>query len=199
MKWSITPFLLLATLLAGELNAQSLWKADAPRATLIGDNSARQKGDILTILINESQKVKDKQNVKLEKDTSLNTALTSFDIDSNAFDPLPNVITQTEREFEGKSNYDKEGSFTASISVIVIDVQPNGNLIIEGKRKIFMDDEEKTIQITGIIRPLDITTKNTVTSDKVAEASVSYVGDGPLTQNTERNWFDSVISWLWPF
>lgn len=199
MKWSITLFLLLATVLAGELNAQSLWKADAPRAVLIGDNIARQKGDILSILINESQKVQDNQNVKLEKDTSLNSALTSFDIDSNAFDPLPNVITQTEREFEGKSNYNKEGSFTASISVIVIDVQPNGNLIIEGKRNIFMDDEEKTIQITGIIRPLDITTTNTVTSDKVAEASVSYVGDGPLTQNTERNWLDSLVSWLWPF
>jgi len=125
--------------------------------------------------------------------------LTSFDIKANAFDPLPNVVTETARDFEGKTDYNKEGSFKTSISVTVIDVMPNGNLVIEGKRNIFMDEEEKTIQITGLVRPIDVSPENTVTSDRVSEARVSYVGEGPNTQNTQRNWFDEVLSWLWPF
>jgi hypothetical protein len=114
--------ILLSGLLASSSEAQSLWVDDGPRANLISSNVARKKGDILTIIILESQKVEDKQEVKLEKDTALNSVLESFNIDANAFQPLPDMIESTSKDFEGKSDYDKEGNFEARISVTVKDV-----------------------------------------------------------------------------
>lgn len=197
-----TMLFLLAALAGASIlpvQAQSLWVKGGMKANLIADNVARQKGDILTIIIRESQKLKDKQEVKLEKDTSLDSVLQSFNIAPNAFSTLPDLKTETKRYFDGKSDYKKEGNFEARISVTVKDVLPNGNLIIEGRRKIYMDDEEKTIKISGVVRPFDITPENTVASEKVSDARVSYDGEGSLSHNTERNWLDQLFAFLWPF
>jgi flagellar L-ring protein precursor FlgH len=191
--------LALAVVLAEEARTQSLWSDQGPRANLIADNVAGRKGDILTIIISEAQKIEDKQEVKLEKETSLDSVLESFNIKPNAFSTLPDLKTTTTKDFEGKSDYDKEGRFEAKVSVTVIDVLPNGNLVIEGRRNIFMDDEEKTLKITGVVRALDITTDNTVQSEKVADARVSYDGEGELSRATERSWFDKLLDIIWPF
>ena len=200
---TMTPMLLSAMLLCGVLAetaaAQSLWTEDGPKANLIASNIARKKGDLLTIIIRESQKVEDKQEVKLEKESTLDSVLESFNIKENAFNPLPDMKQTTSKDFEGKSDYDKEGSFEASISVTVKDVLPNKNLVVEGRRHIYMDDEEKIIKISGVVRPIDVSSENTVTSDKVSEAMVSYEGDGPLTRNTKKNWFDKILDFIWPF
>jgi len=193
----IVLFLLLAT--AASTSAQSLWKDDGPRASLISDNVARKQGDILTIIVQESQTVNDKQEVKLEKESDLNSALTSFNIKENMWNPLPDMKQTTTSDFEGKADYKKEGRFEARISATVIDTLPNGNLVIEGRRHIYMDNEEKTIKVTGVVRPLDITTENTIASEKVSDARVSYDGEGELSRSTERSWFDSFLSIIWPF
>ncbi|MFH2000188.1 MAG: flagellar basal body L-ring protein FlgH [Planctomycetota bacterium] len=185
--------------LAGTTQAQSLWDDNGRTANLISDNVAKECGDILTIIINEAQKIEDKQAVKMEKDSSLNSVLQSFNLKPNVFNTLPDLKQATTRDFEGKSNYDKEGSFEARISVTVIDVLPNGNMVIEGRRNIFMDDEEKKIKITGTIRPLDIEKDNTIPSEKVSEARVSYDGEGSLSRTTEKGWFDSFLDFIWPF
>jgi flagellar L-ring protein precursor FlgH len=62
-----------------------------------------------------------------------------------------------------------------------------------------MDDEEKIIKISGVVRPMDISSENTVPSEKVSEAMVSYDGEGPLSKNTEKNWLDKVLDFIWPF
>lgn len=83
-------FTLIAALLLGQAAlSQSLWKEDGARANLISDNTSRAKGDIITIVIKESQKVNDKQDVKLEKKSSLDTALKNFNIKPNTFNTLP--------------------------------------------------------------------------------------------------------------
>jgi flagellar L-ring protein precursor FlgH len=179
--------------------AQSLWSDNGPNANLIADNVAKKKGDILTIIIKESQKVEDKQEVKLEKESTLDSVLESFNISDNTFNPLPDFIQETTKDFEGKSDYNKENAFETRITVQVIDVMPNGNLVIEGRRNIFMDDEEKKIKITGTVRPLDITPDNTVLSSKVCDARVSYDGEGTLSRTTEKGWLDAILDFIWPF
>lgn len=190
---------LLAFWLSGAAAAQSLWDDHGPNAHLIGDNIAGKRGDILTIIIQESQKIEDRQEVKMEKESTLDSVLESFNIKANTFNTLPDMKQATSRDFEGKSDYGKEGSFEARITVTVVDVMPNGNLVIEGHRNIFMDDEEKSIQITGVVRPLDITTFNTVPSEKVSDARVSYDGEGSLSRTTERGWLDGLLDFIWPF
>lgn len=199
-QFTITLLVLFWTvLLSGAASSQSLWDDNGPNANLIADNVARNKGDILTIIVSETQKVEDKQEVKMEKQSTLDSVLKSFDIKENAFNPLPDMVQETTHDFEGTADYDKEGKFEARITVTVIDILPNGNLIIQGRRKIYMDNEEKTIKISGVVRPMDITTQNTVPSSRVAEASVSYDGEGDLSRNTEKSWLDNILDIIWPF
>lgn len=199
-QFTITLLVLFWTaLLSGAASSQSLWDDNGPNANLIADNVARNKGDILTIIVNESQKVEDKQEVKMEKQSTLDSVLKSFNIKENAFNPLPDMVQETTHDFEGTADYDKEGKFEARITVTVMDILPNGNLIIQGRRKIYMDNEEKTIKISGVVRPMDITTENTVPSSRVAEASVSYDGEGDLSRNTEKSWLDNILDIIWPF
>ena len=77
---------------------------------------------------------------------------------------MPAIAGNSNRDLTGEAKYDKEGKFETRLSVIVIDVQPNGNLVIEGRRRIVVDKETKCIRVTGIVRPYDVTTFNTINS-----------------------------------
>lgn len=191
--------LLLGTI-ALPADAQSIWQNTTNRRSLYADSSARRVGDLLTVQIQESQVIQNNESSKLEKDSSLTAAIEDFDIKPNAFNtPLPSVATTSESEFEGSATYNKNGSFRTNLTVMVIDVLPNGNMVIEGSRDIQIDREHKRIRISGIVRPRDVSTGNSVTSSQVAQARISYEGSGPLTQSTNRSWFDRILMFVWPF
>jgi flagellar L-ring protein precursor FlgH len=190
---------LVLALLAATAAAQSLWNPDRPSPSLFSDTTARAAGDVLTIVINEKQTVKNKEDTELQKTTSLDAALTNFDVLPNAFNPLPSVAGNSDRQFDGEAKYDKEGNFETRLSAIVIDVQPNGNLVVEGRRRIVIDKETKCIRVTGIVRPYDVTNANTVYSWQVANASIAYEGSGPLTRSTNRGFLGELLDFVWPF
>jgi flagellar L-ring protein FlgH len=179
--------------------AQSLWNPDRPSPPLCADTTARAVGDVLTIVISEKQTVKNKEDTELSKSTSLDAALTNFDILPNAFNPLPAVAGSSDKQFDGEAKYDKQGSFETRLSVLVIDVQPNGNLVVEGRRRIVVDREVKCIRVTGIVRPYDVTTANAIFSWQVANASVAYEGNGTLTRTTNRGFLGELLDFIWPF
>jgi flagellar L-ring protein precursor FlgH len=191
--------LIVIVLVAALAPAQSLWCCDRPSPALCSDTTARSSGDVLTIVISEKQTVKNKEDTTLSKTTSLEAALTNFDVLPNAFNPLPSVAGNSDRQFDGEAKYDKEGNFETRLSVIVIDVQPNGNLVVEGRRRIVIDRETKCIRVTGIVRPYDVTTLNTVFSWQVANASVAYEGSGTLTRTTNRGFLGELLDYVWPF
>lgn len=185
----------------------SLWPRDpaaARRATLVGDTVARARGDTLTILIRESQQITNRESTLLQQSTSAKGEIKELSGLPNAFRPgLPGGEVSSAREFKAGGQYDKDGKFEARVTAVVVDVQPNGNLVVEGARSVRLDDETKTIKISGIVRPFDVTPSNTVLSEDLAEASVSYEGDGPLTRNGKRGVLGSVVDFffhhLWPF
>ncbi|MFT5462957.1 MAG: flagellar L-ring protein precursor FlgH, partial [Planctomycetota bacterium] len=88
-------------------------------------------------------------------------------------------------------------------TAIVIDVLPNGNMVLQGRREIRVDNETKLIEFSGMIRSYDVLPNNTIESQLVAEAKISYQGTGDLTNSTNRTgvgrFLHSVISWFWPF
>jgi flagellar L-ring protein FlgH len=181
----------------------SIYDPDEGPFGLIGTRSATRVGDLVTIVIAENQNVKNEESSDLSKGTSLDYQLTNFDIAPKAFSTLPRVAATSDDQFTGTANYEKKGTFTARVTAIVIDVLPNGNLIVEGRREIRIDQETKLIEFSGIIRRWDISPDNTVASELVANAKVSYTGTGPLTNSTNRQgigrWLHDAIGWLWPF
>jgi flagellar L-ring protein precursor FlgH len=185
--------------LAGAAGAQSLWNPQHPQPAFFADATARNVGDILSVVISEQQKIKNQEKSTFDKESTLDAALEDFKVFPDAFNPLPTVKGRSTREFEGDAKYDKTGSFETRVSVVVIDVLPNGNMLIEGRRKVVIDKETKTMRLTGLVRPFDVTSVNTVLSSQVANASIAYEGVGPLTTATNRGWLSNLLDTIWPF
>lgn len=170
---------------------------------MIADKTARRAGDLITVLIVENQEVKNEETAQLRRATKLDYKLDSFDIKPGAFSTLPRLAATSQDDFNGTANVEKNGAFTARITAIVMDVLPNGALVIKGRREIKVDKETKVIEFSGVVRRYDIRADNTVLSELVADARVSYTGEGQLTDTTSRrglgNLIHRAIIWLWPF
>ena len=200
---SLLALLALGATATAQARPGSIYNPDRGPQSMIGDKTARRPGDLLTVLIVESQDVANQEQSALKKETNLDYALDSFNVKPSAFNILPDITGKSTDELTGTANYQKKGSFQARITAIVMDVLPNGNLVISGRREIRVDQEIKVIEFSGIVRRYDVQPANTVESELVAEARVSYVGRGPLTNTTNRRglggWLHGAISWLWPF
>jgi flagellar L-ring protein precursor FlgH len=190
---------IVLTLIVAATPAQSLWSARRPSPSLISDTTARNTGDVLTVVISETQTIKNQEKTEFRKDASLDASLDTWTIFEDLFDTLPAVSGSSNRGMISDAKYDKQGVLQTRISVLVIDVMPNGNMLVEGRRRIVMDQETKTIRFTGIVRPYDVTSLNTVLSENVANASIAYEGQGPLTATTGRGWLSELLDFVWPF
>jgi len=203
----LTSIALIVACSASATHAQarrgSIYDPSAGPVGLIANKTAMKMGDLVTISISEQQDLKNEESSDLKKGTTLDYQLTNFDIKPNAFTTLPRVAGKSDDQFTGTANYSKKGTFQARVTAVVVDVLPNGNLVVNGRREIKIDKETKLIEFSGIIRRYDIKSDNTVESELVANAKVAYTGTGPLTNSTNRTgvgaWVHDAISWVWPF
>ncbi|MBK7642611.1 MAG: flagellar basal body L-ring protein FlgH [Planctomycetes bacterium] len=181
----------------------SIYDPDQGPYGLIANKVGSRVGDLVTIVINESQDVKNEESSDLSKQTNLSYKLNNFDIKPNAFSTLPGLDASSDDGLKGTANYKKKGTFIARVTAVVVDVLPNGNLVVNGRREIRIDKETKLIEFSGILRRYDIGADNSIASELVANAKVSYVGTGPLTDSTNRKGLGalihSAIAWVWPF
>lgn len=195
---------------AGALFAQapqsrpgSIYDPNAGPFGLVANKTAGRPGDLLTIEISENQDLKNEETSDLKKETSLKQELASFDVKPNAFSVLPSLEGSSADALKGTANVSKKGKFTARVTAVVVDVLPNGNLVVNGRREIRIDQETKLIEFSGIVRRWDIRADNTIPSELVAEAKVAYTGSGPLTDAGQRKglgkWIHDALQWLWPF
>ena len=157
----------------------SLCRAAVPRITaalerlansagpigMIADKTARRAGDLLTVVIAEAQDISNEESANLTKSTTLEYALDSFNIKPNAFNPLPDIEATSQDDFNGTANYEKKGTFSARITAIVMDVLPNGNLVIQGRREVRVDGEVKVLEFSGIVRRYDVSRTNSIESE----------------------------------
>lgn len=184
-------------------SAQSLWPGDGRRGHLLADTTARQKGDIITVLIRESQKTDQTESQELTQETSLSAVLKTLDLKPGMLSTLPKAEASSTRSFKGDGTLASERTIEARITALVVDVMPNGNLVIEGRRTVQVDDEVKRMVISGLVRQQDITSSNTVLSENIAEATVRIEGSGPLHRAANRGLvgeiFDAIWHNLWPF
>lgn len=169
----------------------------------VASKVAAKVGDLVTVVISETQDLKNEESSDITKKTGLNYKIENFDIAPNAFSTLPQLTASSNDEFNGEANYSKKGKFQARLTAVVVDVLPNGNLIVGGRREIRIDKETKLLEFCGIVRSYDVKSDNTVASERVADARVSYVGKGPLTNGTNRRgvggWIHDALDFLWPF
>ncbi len=164
---------------------------------------AYRVGDLVTIVVSETQDLKNEETSDISKSTGVDYKVTNFDVKPNAFSVLPRLAASSDDQFNGSANYKKKGTFTARLTATVVDVLPNGNLVLQGRREIRIDKETKMLEFGGVVRRYDLRNDNSVASERVANARISYEGTGPLTNGTNRRglggFVHDTLDWLWPF
>ena len=184
---------------AANSQAGSIWaKRDKNMKDLYADDVARKIGDILTITITEASKVENKVKRDLKKDTKRSTA---FNGDVGDIAKLPDfgMTAEGNNELKSKADYKDERKFVDSVTVIVIDVMPNGNLVVMGSRNRDIGGDIQIIEVSGIIRPNDIAFNNTVKSEQVANFNIISRNKGVSAPFNKPGWLGRIFDLLGPF
>jgi flagellar L-ring protein precursor FlgH len=179
---------------ASELKAESLWREaeeEANGQSIFSETKGHKIGDIITILIIENSTAVQKATTQNKKSSNLGvkagTGPLSF---------IPNISSGASGDFSGDGTTSRSGNISAKISARVTKIFPNGNLAIEGKRSIRINDEVQDITITGIARTLDISSENTILSTFLADAQIKYKGNGVVGTVNRPGVIKRVSDWL---
>ena len=174
--------------------------------SLYGDVKARQIGDIITVVIEESSTMSREAKQGSSKSTSGGgaanfghpTVETSDEVIGGPWKTitLPEFKWDLKHDFSGGGELSSKEDFTSTMSARVLDVLPNGNLLLEGKRTVKLQQENVQVTLTGMVRPKDIRSDNTVLSSRMADASIRYDTQGPLVREQQRGLFTKMINWL---
>jgi len=191
-------------LLAAGVQAQSLWHDDVSKA-MYADKRGTSVGDILTIIVQENTIANKNNETATERQSSLNSAITSFLYSPGASGALtkggqlPALAYNSDAKHDGKGSINNSESIVAHIAVRIMDVLPNNNLVIEGKRETSFGGEHQTIILRGVVRADDVVADNTVLSYNVADATIQIIGKGTVTDSQNKGWFTRLWDKINPF
>ncbi len=194
--------LALVLVMCDGVYAGSIWaKRSREMKVLYTDDVARRIGDTLTIKIIEDSKVDNKAKRDLKKETQRSS---DFNGDVNIGHVLESIpgftmdATST-NELKGKADFKDERTFEDRVSVVVIDVLPNGNLVVAGTRDRHIAGDVQTIEVSGIVRPSDVAFDNTIRSEQVANFRIVTRNGGVSAPYTRPGWLGRIFDVLWPW
>lgn len=176
---------------------------------LYGDDKARRVGDLLTVLIEEQASVSKEAESQSAKSTSgggsaaIQSPYIIADGERRAtrWDEVgvPSWNWGIESSFAGGGSMQNQDDFTSTMTARVTDVLPNGNLLLEGKRTVRLQEETVEMVLTGVVRPRDISSDNTVASARISDATIRYNATGPLSREQRRGLLTRLLNWVNPF
>ena len=192
-KWMLFCLAVLAfAMQPATVGAESLWQDNSRLANIYQDVKARNVGDILTIVISETSTASrtGSANNSKKADLSLSAGTGSF------LDWITAHGVNGSDSFSAQGNINNSNKVTASITVQVVGVQPNGNLLLSGTQSIKQNKDLQTITLTGEVRPEDISNGNTVLSTYVANAKITIDGKGPIMRKQRQGIITQVLNFL---
>lgn len=186
--------------------ADSLFsKAVADKGTFIAETTQRfEAGDLITVLVRENTQSSTDSNTNTKKesdvDSSAGEAANPFLIEGLGLNPdfLPNWLIEAENEQKSRGDTARNNQVTMTITCVVEEVLPNGNVLLAGSKSVKVNREESRMHISGQVRARDVQPDNTVDSGLVADAKVELVGDGPLWRNEKRGFITRFLDWFNP-
>jgi flagellar L-ring protein precursor FlgH len=185
----------------GPVSVGSLWPTD-DRTFFYGDRKAFRIGDVLTVRVSESAKASNTADTDLSRSSENKAEITALFGLQGALErsDLTNLIdVTTDSSYAGVGSTKREGRLTASITAVVKDVLPNGNLVIQGTRSVTVNNEEQFMTLTGIVRQEDIDRDNSVSSSQIADARIAFGGVGIVADKQRSGWGTWAFDWLFPF
>ncbi len=179
------------------------------RASLFEDRRARRLNDLVTVLIMEQVSGSKKAETSTSRDSSMDATVEKFfgiplnlNLNNlygrgNTFSP--SVKGSSKSQLKGSGETTREGSVKGTITARVVDVLPNGNLVIESRKEITVNFEKQVLVLQGVIRPEDISPQNTIESTRIADAKIFLVGEGVVDVNQKPGWLSLLLQKIWPF
>jgi flagellar L-ring protein FlgH len=212
-KMLVVAAAVLTVVSVAPLHAGSIWgKRDKSMQAVYGDDVARGIGDILTIKIEEESTVDNKAKRDLQKETERSSEFDGkLNIDriesgdsgkiDHILSSIPGFTMNAEgtNTLKGKADYKDERSFIDKITVVVLDVLPNGNLVVIGTRDRDIAGDIQTLEVSGIVRPSDIAFDNTVKSAQVANFRIVTKNSGVSAAYVRPGWAGRIFDILWPW
>ncbi len=163
--------------------------------SLFSDIKAHAVGDILTVNIYERSRASSQVENKNEKSAEYSTK-GGPGSGPLSFIPLFGVKADASSSHDGKGENLRNGSLRAKMSVTVVAVKPNGDLVIEGSRTVGISGDREVLTLTGVVRSKDISPDNTISSHLIADAEISYTGKGPASTAARPGLIGRFINWL---
>ncbi|MHC4171503.1 MAG: flagellar basal body L-ring protein FlgH [Planctomycetota bacterium] len=195
----LTASVLCLALPMADSQAGSIWaRRGKNMRVLYADDVAHQIGDILTIKIMEDSKVDNKAKRDLKKETDRST---TFNGEVGGFVDLGDfgLTAKSGNELKSKADYKDERSFVDLVTVVVVDVLPNRNLVVMGTRSRNIAGDLQTLDVSGIVRPSDIAFDNTVKSEQVADFRIVTKNTGIAAPYTKPGWLGRIFDIIWSF
>lgn len=190
-------------------NEGSLWPGDTSNNLLFGDTKARAVGDVVTVILEESFASSTSATTETTRDSSIsastgqllglpsNLGINNFLGSGNQFDPNINATFDRTNDNEGTTT--RNGSMTGRITATIKEVKPNGTLVIEGRRTVQVNNEEQIMIMTGVVRRVDISFSNTISSTLIADARIMLTGEGVVADEQRVGWLSRLLGKVWPF
>ena len=190
---------------ASQSSANSLWRSGSRE--FFKDQRARKIGDILTVNIEINDKAQLANTSSRSRDSSDALGMPNMlgiegelgSLLPDAVDPASLISTSGKSSNTGKGAINRSEKIDLQVAATITQILPNGNLVLVGSQEVRVNNEVRILQITGIVRPEDITSSNAISYEKIAEARISYGGRGMLTDTQRPHYGSELIDILSPF
>jgi flagellar L-ring protein precursor FlgH len=184
----------------------TIWSGENSTNSLFADRRAKRVNDVVTIVVHENAVGGNNANTDTSRDTSTNANVTSvLGFEAALLDLLrkgtPNISVggTSANSLKGVGKTSRDGNLTATMSARVMNILENGNFLIEGRRQVTVNAEDQYLIVTGIVRPDDIASDNTILSQNIADAKIVYTGKGVVDDKMRPGWLTRIVDWVWPF
>jgi len=183
--------------------AGSLWTTS--RGGIFADMKGTTVGDIVTVVISENASASKEAKTETGRNSTMSAGITNlFGLETDIGDfiggsPSGIVNASASNEFDGGGKTERKEALTATLTTQVVEILPNGNLRIEGNKTVTVNREMQIVQLTGIVRPSDVSARNLVDSQNILNARISYVGKGVISDKQQQGWLVQVLDQVWPF
>ncbi len=188
-----------------EDNPNSLWRAGAK--AFFKDHRAKDIGDIVTVKMKLDDNAKLENKTERDRDDSENTNVSSLlGLEAEFSKRLPQAVNPAslidfanKHSTSGDGEIDRKETINLTFAAVVTQILPNGSLVIVGRQEIRVNAELRELMVTGVVRPSDIDSDNTISHDKIAEMRVAYGGRGTLSSIQQPRWGTQVWDIVFPF
>ena len=190
--------------------ANSLWRSGAKG--FFRDQRARRVGDVLTVLVAMSDNASWSNETTRARQTNDKVGIPDFfGLQNPLVEALPNnldglpinpaeIVKLDSRSLNaGKGEVERDEEIRLNLAAVITQVLPNGNLVIQGRQEVRVNFEMREVMVAGIVRPEDITPKNTIGHEKIAELRVAYGGRGQITDVQQARYGAQMLEILLPY